>query len=46
LLRARVIDDVPRLHASVCDLLKLDFNALLVGDGVSVLQVPGRYSAN
>lgn len=38
LLREGVIDDLPRLHASVRDLLKLDFNALLVGDGVSILQ--------
>jgi len=37
LLRARVIDDLPRLQASVRDLLKLDFDALLVGDGVSIL---------
>jgi hypothetical protein len=32
-----VIDDLPRLQASVRDLLKLDFDALLVGDGVSIL---------
>jgi hypothetical protein len=38
LLRASVIDDLPRLQASVRDLLKLDFDALLVGDGVSILQ--------
>jgi glyoxylase-like metal-dependent hydrolase (beta-lactamase superfamily II) len=36
MLRASVIDDLPRLQASVRDFLKLDFDALLVGDGVSV----------
>jgi glyoxylase-like metal-dependent hydrolase (beta-lactamase superfamily II) len=38
LLRASVIDDLPRLQASVRDLLKLDFDALLFGDGVSILR--------
>ncbi len=37
LLRKSVIDDLPRLQASVRDLCKLDFDALLVGDGVSIL---------
>jgi glyoxylase-like metal-dependent hydrolase (beta-lactamase superfamily II) len=37
LLRASVIDDLPRLQASVRDLLGLDFETLLVGDGVSIM---------
>jgi glyoxylase-like metal-dependent hydrolase (beta-lactamase superfamily II) len=37
LLRASVIDDLPRLQASVRDLLGLDFDTLLVGDGVSIM---------
>jgi len=38
MLRASVIDDLPRLQASVRDLLKLDFDTLLVGDGVSIMR--------
>jgi glyoxylase-like metal-dependent hydrolase (beta-lactamase superfamily II) len=37
LLRERVIDDPPRLRASVRQLLELDFDVLLVGDGESIL---------
>jgi len=37
MLRASVIDDLPRLQASIREFLKLDFDALLVGDGVSIL---------
>jgi glyoxylase-like metal-dependent hydrolase (beta-lactamase superfamily II) len=36
LLRERVLDDPPRLRASVRRLLDLDFDALLVGDGVPI----------
>jgi glyoxylase-like metal-dependent hydrolase (beta-lactamase superfamily II) len=36
LLPERVIDDPARLRASVAHLLELDFDALLVGDGVSI----------
>jgi glyoxylase-like metal-dependent hydrolase (beta-lactamase superfamily II) len=36
LLPERVIDDPARLRASVARLLELDFDALLVGDGVSI----------
>ncbi len=38
LLREAVMDDPPRLRASVRKLLDLDFEALLVGDGVPILQ--------
>jgi glyoxylase-like metal-dependent hydrolase (beta-lactamase superfamily II) len=37
LLKERVMDDPPRLRASVRGLLQLDFDTLLAGDGVSVL---------
>ena len=37
LLREQVMDDPPRLRRSVAALLGLDFDALLVGDGVSIL---------
>jgi glyoxylase-like metal-dependent hydrolase (beta-lactamase superfamily II) len=37
LLRASVIDDLPRLQASVRELIGLDFDTLLVGDGVSIM---------
>lgn len=33
----RVVDDPARLRASVADLLSLDFDVLLVGDGESIL---------
>ncbi len=36
LLRERVMDDPARLRASVRSLLALDFDALVVGDGVSI----------
>jgi glyoxylase-like metal-dependent hydrolase (beta-lactamase superfamily II) len=36
LLPDRVVDDPPRLRASVRRLLALDFDALVVGDGVSI----------
>jgi glyoxylase-like metal-dependent hydrolase (beta-lactamase superfamily II) len=36
LLRERVMDDPARLRASVQSLLELDFDALMVGDGVSI----------
>jgi glyoxylase-like metal-dependent hydrolase (beta-lactamase superfamily II) len=36
-LREKVMDDPPRLRASVRDLLVLDFDVLLVGDGTSIL---------
>ena len=36
LLSERVLDDPPRLRASVRRLLELDFDALLVGDGVPI----------
>ena len=38
LLREAVMDDPPRLRASVRELLDLDFETLLVGDGVPILQ--------
>ncbi len=38
LLRDRVLDDPPLLRRSVRGLLALDFDALLVGDGVPILQ--------
>jgi glyoxylase-like metal-dependent hydrolase (beta-lactamase superfamily II) len=37
LLREKVMDDPARLRRSVRKLLELDFDALLVGDGVSIL---------
>jgi glyoxylase-like metal-dependent hydrolase (beta-lactamase superfamily II) len=37
LLRERVIDDPPCLRRSVQQLLTLDFDTILVGDGVSVI---------
>ncbi len=37
LLREQVMDDPPRLRASVRTLLDLDFDALLVGDGAPIL---------
>jgi glyoxylase-like metal-dependent hydrolase (beta-lactamase superfamily II) len=36
LLRDRVMDDPPQLRASVRRLLELDFDALLVGDGLPI----------
>ncbi len=36
LLRERVMDDPARLRASVRSLLELDFDALVLGDGVSI----------
>jgi len=38
LLREKVMDDPARLRQSVRNLLDLDFDALLFGDGVSILQ--------
>lgn len=38
LLREQVMDDPPRLRASVRALRALDFDALLVGDGTPILQ--------
>ena len=38
LLREKVMDDPARLRQSVRKLLDLDFDALLFGDGVSILQ--------
>jgi len=38
MLRESVMDDPPRLRESVRDLLDLDFDALLVGDGEAILQ--------
>ncbi len=38
LLREAVMDDPPRLRQSVRSLLDLDFDALLVGDGVPILE--------
>jgi len=38
LLPDKVMDDPSRLRASVRELLKLDFDALLVGDGEPILQ--------
>jgi glyoxylase-like metal-dependent hydrolase (beta-lactamase superfamily II) len=37
LLREKVVDDPPRLRGSVRNLLDLDFDALLVGDGTPIL---------
>ena len=37
LLRERVMDDPPRLRRSVQKLLTLDFDTILVGDGVSIV---------
>lgn len=37
LLRERVMDDPARLRRSVAQLLALDFDTILVGDGVSVI---------
>jgi len=37
LLPERVIDDPPMLRASLRHLLALDFDALVVGDGVAIL---------
>ena len=38
LLREKVIDDLPRLRRSVRNLLELDFDILLFGDGVPILK--------
>ena len=38
LLRERVMDDPPLLRRSVRQLLELDFDTLLVGDGVPILE--------
>ena len=38
LLPSRVIDDLARLRQSVRRLLDLDFDRLIVGDGVSILE--------
>ncbi len=38
LLREKVMDDPPALRASVRELLELDFDTLLVGDGEPILQ--------
>jgi glyoxylase-like metal-dependent hydrolase (beta-lactamase superfamily II) len=38
LLKEKVMDDPPALKASVRRLLELDFDTLLVGDGVPILQ--------
>ncbi len=38
LLRDRVLDDAPLLRESVRRLLDLDFDAMLVGDGVPILE--------
>ena len=46
LLREKVMDDPPRLRDSVRDLLALDFDALLVGDGTPILEgARGRLEA-
>jgi glyoxylase-like metal-dependent hydrolase (beta-lactamase superfamily II) len=37
LLREQVMDDPARLRESVRNLLAIDFDTLLVGDGVSIL---------
>ena len=37
LLREKVMDDPPRLKQSVRDLLRLEFDALLFGDGTPIL---------
>jgi hypothetical protein len=36
-LREQVIDDLPRLQRSLRNLLELDFDALLFGDGTPIL---------
>ena len=38
MLREKVIDDLPRLRRSVRNLLDLDFDILLFGDGVPILR--------
>ena len=38
LLREQVMDDPPRLRVSVTQLLSLDFDTLLVGDGEPILR--------
>ena len=38
LLREQVIDDLPRLRRSLRNLLELDFDTLLFGDGTPILQ--------
>ena len=38
LLPERVMDEPPRLRESVRSLLDLDFDTLLAGDGVSILE--------
>jgi len=38
LLPDKVVDDPPRLRDTACALLALDFDILLVGDGVPILQ--------
>jgi glyoxylase-like metal-dependent hydrolase (beta-lactamase superfamily II) len=42
LLRERVLDDPARLRASVRELLALDFDTLLTGDGESILSGAAR----
>jgi glyoxylase-like metal-dependent hydrolase (beta-lactamase superfamily II) len=42
LLREQVMDDPPRLRKSVAELLALDFDTLLVGDGEPILSGAGR----
>lgn len=42
LLREQVMDDPPRLRNSVRDLLALNFDTLLVGDGAPILSGAGR----
>jgi glyoxylase-like metal-dependent hydrolase (beta-lactamase superfamily II) len=37
LLREKVMDDPPRLRRSIQQLLALDFDTILVGDGVSII---------
>jgi glyoxylase-like metal-dependent hydrolase (beta-lactamase superfamily II) len=38
LLREKVMDDPPRLRRSIQQLLALDFDTVLVGDGVSIIR--------
>ena len=38
MLREKVMDDPARLRESVARLLELDFDTLLVGDGVPILE--------
>jgi hypothetical protein len=38
LLREKVMDDPPRLRRSIQELLALDFDTILVGDGVSIIR--------